>query len=159
MFAYSAACLTSSLICHISPKQPPSVWGVWIFYLCCSFLEQSCRLPGRMWLCFLLSLCLSRYVLLLLELKRRTVCLLTTRSCKVSHVLDCKLSNTLSLSCVAVQFSFSTSMFCIYRSSSWIQNLATQSHFDWLQQTFAMYMCHYRGNPGSNSSRWCNTEM
>ncbi len=92
----------------ITPKQPPAFFtpdvkqtSAMFFYLCCSFLGQR-RLPGRMWKWFLLLLCLSRYVALLLELRCCTVCLLTTY--KASHMLDCKLCKTLPFMCACAVF-------------------------------------------------------
>lgn len=64
-------------------------------------------LPGRTRRRNLLFPRLSRYVLLQLEFKSDAVCLLTTCSCKVSQVLDCKLSNAHPYVCGCVQYSAS----------------------------------------------------
>lgn len=103
MFAYSAACLnfysdaSSNLLLFVSycPNSllPPSHQTfnslTNVIYFRAAHFWSSADCQGHTWLCFLLLLCLSQYVLLLLKLNQCTPCLLTICSCKVSHVLDC----------------------------------------------------------------------
>lgn len=191
MFASSAACLTflllsfySNLICLKTPKRPPSHQAFnsltsvnFFFFVCAAHFWSTgsgCQ-PGCVWGFFLLLLCSGWYVLLLFELKCCSVCLLTTCSCKVSHVLHCELSNTSPPFMCAWLCCFLSARWCtaltaapqIQKSrSAKAPSMRSSCHLQWhiltdystcLWRPMCLY--HYWSNRGANSTWWCNTEI
>lgn len=153
MFVYSAAChpslslisLSDNASCLLFYQSLNSLVSESLFLWSSSFLERR-MLPGHVWLMFLLLLCLSQYVLWLLELNCCTVCLLTACSCKVSHVFDCFLILLLSfVQCemfhvlyLHQQRRYKVQIFPCTIKSCW------QLHFDWLHHITDICICIIR---------------